>query len=126
MGQTKKQKSEDGQEPKERKSRRSSHEALQFMQEKAKSDMALREEELKMRKKETSCSVPSNVHPAGIRLASNGPTAGSTAATESAHADVNSTAKTMVYVLEKLLRKERLKRVWDFLRTARNIRLKGM
>ena len=50
MGQTKKQKSEEGQEPKERKSRRSSNEALQFMQEKAKSDMALREEELKIRK----------------------------------------------------------------------------
>ena len=52
MGQTKKRKSEDGQEPKERKSRRSSNEALQFMQEKAESDMALREEELRMRKKE--------------------------------------------------------------------------
>ena len=52
MGQTKKQKSEDGQEPKERKSRRSSNEALQFMQEKAESDKAFREEELKIRKKE--------------------------------------------------------------------------
>lgn len=52
MGQTKKRKSEDGQESKERKSRRSSNEALQFMQEKAKSDMTLREEELKIRKKE--------------------------------------------------------------------------
>ena len=53
MGQTKKRKSEDGQEPKERKSRRSSTEALQFnMQEKAKSDMALREEELMIRKLE--------------------------------------------------------------------------
>ena len=50
MGQTKKRKSEDGQEPMERKSRRSSNEALQFMQEKAKSDMAFREEELKIRK----------------------------------------------------------------------------
>ena len=52
MGQTKKRKSEDGQEPKERKSRRSSNEALQFMQEKAESDKAFREEELKIRKKE--------------------------------------------------------------------------
>ncbi|KAK2560236.1 hypothetical protein P5673_017220 [Acropora cervicornis] len=52
MGQTKKQKSEDGQEPKERKSRRSSNEALQLMQEKAESDKAFREEELKIRKKE--------------------------------------------------------------------------
>ena len=50
MGQTKKLKSEDGQEPKERKSRRSSNEALQSMQEKAKSDMALREKEVKIRK----------------------------------------------------------------------------
>ena len=50
MGQTKKRKSEDGQEPKERKSRRSSNEALQFMQ-KAESDKAFREEELKIRKK---------------------------------------------------------------------------
>ena len=49
MGQTKKRKSEDGQEPKERKSRRSSTEALQFMQEKAKSG---REEELMIRKLE--------------------------------------------------------------------------
>ena len=52
MGQTKKRKSEDGQEPKERKSRRSSNEALQFMQEKAESDKAFREEELNIRKKE--------------------------------------------------------------------------
>lgn len=52
MRQTKKRKSEDGQEPKERKSRKSSTEALQFMQEKAKSDMALREEELMIRKLE--------------------------------------------------------------------------
>ncbi|KAK2547243.1 hypothetical protein P5673_032908 [Acropora cervicornis] len=52
MGQTKKRKSEDGQEPKERKSRRSSNEALQFMQENAESDKAFREEELKIRKKE--------------------------------------------------------------------------
>ena len=52
MGQTKKRKSEDCQEPKERKSRRSSNEALQFMQEKAESDKAFREEELKIRKKE--------------------------------------------------------------------------
>ena len=41
MGQTKKRKSEDGQEPK---SRRSSNAALQFMQEKAESDKAFREE----------------------------------------------------------------------------------
>ena len=52
MGRTKKRKSEDGQEPKERKARRSSNEALQFMQEKAESDKAFREEELKIRKKE--------------------------------------------------------------------------
>ena len=52
MGQTKKRKSEDCQEPKERKSRRSSNEALQFMQEKAESDKAFREEELNIRKKE--------------------------------------------------------------------------
>ncbi|CAH3187800.1 unnamed protein product, partial [Porites evermanni] len=52
MGQTKERKSEDGQEPKERKSRRSSNEARQFMQEKAESDKAFREEELKIRKKE--------------------------------------------------------------------------
>ena len=57
MGQTMKRKSEDSQESKERKSRRSSNEALQFMQEKAKSDMALREEELKMRKKEEETKV---------------------------------------------------------------------
>ena len=59
MGQTKKRKSEEGQEPKERKSRRSSNEALQFMQEKAKSDMALRDEELKIRKieEETNHSI---------------------------------------------------------------------
>ena len=97
MGQTKKRKSEDSQEPKERKCRRSSNEALRFMQEKAESDMALREEELKIRKKRRRnkrCSVPSNVHPTAIRLAGNGPTAGSTAATESTHADVNGTAKS--------------------------------
>ena len=52
MGQTKKRKSEDGQEPKERKSSRSSNGALQFMQEKAESKKAFREEELKIRKKE--------------------------------------------------------------------------
>ena len=52
MGQTKKRKSEDVQEPKERKSKRSSNEALQFMQDKAESDKAFREEELRIRKKE--------------------------------------------------------------------------
>lgn len=50
--QTKKRKSKDSQEAKERNSRRSSNEALQFIQEKAESDKAFGEEELKMRKKE--------------------------------------------------------------------------
>ena len=46
------------------------------------------------RRRNQSCSIPSNVHPAAILLASNDPTAGSTAATESTHADVNGTAKS--------------------------------
>ena len=55
MGQTKKRKSEDGKEPK---SRRSSNAALQFMQKKAESDKAFREKELKIRKKEEETKAP--------------------------------------------------------------------
>ena len=120
MGQTKKQKSEHGQEPKERKSRRSSNEVLQFMQEKAKSDMALREEELKMRKKETKAAQFQAMfsQQQSVLQAMAQQQAQQQQQNQHMQMLMVQQSQTMVYVLEKLLRKERLKRVWDFLRTG--------
>ena len=104
------------------------------MQEKAESDKAFREEELNIRKKgrNQSCSISSNVAPAAILLASNDPTAGSTAETESTPADVNGTAKSGIDVcfgktLVKRVTQKRQRSVsFQLSFTARSVRLIGM
>ena len=104
MGQTKKRKSEDGQEPKERKSRGSSNEALQFMQEKAESGKTFREEQLKIRKKKRnqSCSIPSYVHPAAM----NQQQAQQQQQNQHMQMLMAQQSQAMMSVLEKLLSKE--------------------
>ena len=122
MGQTKKPKSEDGQEPKESKSRRSSNEALQSMQDKVKSDMDLREKEVKIRKIEEETKAAqfqamftqqqSVLHAMAQQHAQQ--------QQQNQHMQMlmAQQSQAMMSVLEKLLQKEWLKRVWDFLRTV--------
>ena len=91
-----------------------------------------RAKDKKKRRRNQSCSILSNVHPAAILLASNDPTAGSTAATESTHADVNGTAKSGNDVcfgktlVKRVTQKSHISVSFHLNFTARSVRLKGM
>ena len=83
---------------------------------------------MEKRRRTQSCSIPINVHPAAIHLASNDPTA----ATESTHADVNGTAKSGNDVcfgktlVKRVTQKSHRSVSFHLSFTARSVRLKGM